>query len=198
MFCHEELVGSLEMLRKFSLRLTGNVPDGEDLLQSTILRALEKKHLFEPGTNLASWMSRIMFNLFVSQYRRRVKFETKYDPEEFIEKRSVNAAQEAIVEVSEVEQAMTRLSPDQRNILTLICAQGHKYEETASILGVPVGTVRSRLARARGNLQAIMEQPIPKAKKNPALKRASVHGAPVMPAEPAPGAAPTATPSRAA
>ncbi len=159
MFDNKELIENMDSLRRFAMRLTGNVPDGEDLLHSAILRALEKKHLFEPGSNLMGWTSKIMFNIFVSQYRRKTKFETKFDPESFIEKETVNAHQETIMEALEVTEAMKSLSVDQRQILVMVCAEGRKYEEVAANLNIPVGTVRSRLARARSNLQEIMDSP---------------------------------------
>lgn len=159
MFDNQELLQHLDSLRRFAMRLTGNVPDGEDLLHSTVLRALEKKELFDSGSNLLGWTSKIMFNIFVSQYRRKTKFETKFDPESFIEKESVNATQDTYMEVLQVSEAMNELSEDQRNILVMVCAQGMKYEDVATTLDIPVGTVRSRLARARANLQTVMERP---------------------------------------
>jgi RNA polymerase sigma-70 factor (ECF subfamily) len=157
MFDNSELVKNMDGLKKFALRLTGNVADGEDLLHSTILRALEKRHLFEDNSNFMGWSSKIMFNIFVSQYRRKTKFETKFDPESFIEKESVGAVQETMVEASEVAEAINSLSPNQRQILVMVCAEGRKYEEVAAQLDIPVGTVRSRLARARASLQEIMD-----------------------------------------
>ncbi len=167
MFENRELIENMDSLRKFAMRLAGNVPDGEDLLQSTILRALEKKDMFEKDSNLLGWMSKIMFNIFVSQYRRKTKFETKFDPENFIEKESVAATQETMMAVSEVTRAMSTLPPNQRQILVLVCAEGQKYEEVAASLNIPIGTVRSRLARARCNLQAIMEQKSPCTQQTP-------------------------------
>ncbi len=171
MFENGELVENLDVLRRFAMRLTGNVSDGEDLLHSTVLRAIEKKALFEPGSNLLGWASKIMFNIFVSQYRRKTKFETKFDPDSFLEKESVAAAQETIMEVSEVAEAMNQLSSDHRQILIMICAEGQKYEEVAKSLNIPVGTVRSRLARARNNLHLVMERPTPETRFLPAVAR---------------------------
>ena len=84
MFKQEELVHEMGNLRKFALRLTRNVHEAEDLVQSTLLRALEKKDYFQENTNLFSWTSKIMFNLFVTGYRRKKKFESQYDPEPHI------------------------------------------------------------------------------------------------------------------
>lgn len=157
MFDNKELVENLDSLRKFALRLTGNISDAEDLLHSVVLRAIEKKALFEPGSNLLAWTSKIMFNTFATQYRRKVRFETKGDPDDVIEKESIEAVQETSLQVAEMMDAMKCLSHDQQEILILAGAKGQKYEEVARTLDIPVGTVRSRLARARSNLQAAIE-----------------------------------------
>lgn len=158
MFQQRELVENMECLRKFAIRLTGNVTDAEDLVQATVLRALEKKHLFQTGTDLLKWTSKIMFNLFVTDYRRKTKFETQYDPESVIERQSIDASQERELELARVREAMKQLSPEHRKILILVCIKGLKYKEVSNFLSIPVGTVRSRLARARDNLQYIMEK----------------------------------------
>jgi len=158
MFQQIELVENIECLRKFAIRLTGNMTDAEDLVQATVLRALEKKHLFQTGTDLLKWTSKIMFNLFVTDYRRKTKFETQYDPESIIERQSIDATQERELELSRVREAMKQLSPEHRKILVLVCIKGLKYKEVSNYLHIPVGTVRSRLARARDNLQYIMEK----------------------------------------
>jgi RNA polymerase sigma-70 factor (ECF subfamily) len=157
MFTQTALVGEMDSLKKFALRLTGNMVEADDLLQSTILRAMEKKDYFQPGTDLFKWMSKIMFNLFVSTYRRKKKFETRYDPEGYLEKASVDPAQEAKVELRLVREAMKKLSGEHQEILMLVCVKGMRYQEVAGMLDIPVGTVRSRLSRAREHLQAIMD-----------------------------------------
>lgn len=153
------LVQEMSHLRKFALRLTQSQAEAEDLLQSTLLRAIEKKHLFENGTDVFKWTSKIMFNLFVSDYRRRTKFETRYDPETFIERESVDASNETKVELAEVQEAMDRLSEDHRDVLVMVCVKGMQYQEVAEVLNIPLGTVRSRLSRAREQLQALLDTP---------------------------------------
>ena len=159
MFTHTDLIAETDCLRKFALRLTGNKADADDLLQSTFLRVLEKSTYFETGTSLRKWSSKIMFNIFVTNYRRKTKFETQYDPEPYIQAMSVDAIQEDKSELSAVGTAMGLLSDDHREILTLICIQDKSYQEVSEALSIPVGTVRSRLSRARERLQAIMDNP---------------------------------------
>lgn len=159
MFDNKELIEEMGDLRRFALRLTGTVFDAEDLLQATILRAIEKKHLFQTDTDLNRWSSKIMFNLFVSSYRRKTKFETKYDPESYLETLTTEGAQEHAAALNQVEEAMHRLSPEHREILVLISVKGLRYQEASEVLDLPVGTVRSRLSRARECLQAQLSTP---------------------------------------
>jgi RNA polymerase sigma-70 factor (ECF subfamily) len=159
MFKHEALVHEMPNLRKFALRLTRNVHEAEDLVQSTLLRAIEKQALFEENTNLFSWTSKIMFNLFVTGYRRKKKFESQYDPEPHIMASAVDAPQENTVDLALVRTAMQRLSKEHREMLILVCIKGMRYEEVSEFLQIPVGTVRSRLSRARSALQQLMDHP---------------------------------------
>jgi RNA polymerase sigma-70 factor (ECF subfamily) len=156
MFTQNALVSETPRLNKFALRLTRNKSDADDLLQSTCLRALEKVDCFEDGTNLFGWTSKIMFNLFVSGYRRRTKHEVCFDPESHLENISVCATQELGAELVNVKRALLQLTSDHRRILVMICVNGLRYEEVAQTLKIPVGTVRSRLSRARRQMQVIL------------------------------------------
>ncbi len=157
MFNNTDLLNENEKLFKFACKLTRNQSDADDLLQSTLLRAMEKGHLFEEGTNLFSWTSKIMYNLFVSAYRRRTKFETQYDPENYIERECVEASQEVKMELNEVNAAMQKISADHKEILVMVCVKGMQYSEVSEVLQIPVGTVRSRLSRAREALTVEMQ-----------------------------------------
>lgn len=156
MFTQQALVKEMGNLKKFALRLTRNASEAEDLLQSTMLRALEKKDYFQEETNLFSWTSKIMFNLFVSQYRHKKKFDTQYDPEPYIAQVSVEPSQEASVDLATVRESMKLLSREHREMLVLVCIKGMRYEEVSEMLQIPVGTVRSRLSRARSQLQDLL------------------------------------------
>lgn len=178
MFKHEALVHEMPNLRKFALRLTRNVHEAEDLVQSTLLRAIEKQELFEENTNLFSWTSKIMFNLFVTGYRRKKKFESQYDPEPHIMASAVDAPQENTVDLALVRTAMQRLSKEHREMLVLVCIKGLRYEEVSEFLQIPVGTVRSRLSRARSALQQLMDHPFAKeAMPTAAVPRGRIHTA---------------------
>ncbi|WP_305906480.1 sigma-70 family RNA polymerase sigma factor [Methylomarinum sp. Ch1-1] len=153
MFQSQELVNEIDGLHKFALRLTNNSHEAEDLLQSTLLRALEKKYLFENGSNLFKWSSKIMFNIFASRYRRKARFESQLDPEPVIERQNSSANQYDRVQCLEIGEVMKKMSQEHRQVLLSICVKGLKYKTVANQLNVPVGTIRSRLARARKQLQ---------------------------------------------
>ena len=157
MFEQKALVSEMANLNRFALRLTRNTSDAEDLVQATMLRALEKSDYFEEGTNLFSWTSKIMFNIFASQYRRKKKFETQYDPMPYLEAASVAPQQEAVTDLAKVKETMKLLSKEHREMLTYVCIRGLRYEEVSEILQIPVGTVRSRLSRARKQLADLLE-----------------------------------------
>lgn len=153
MFSHQEMLEQIPNLKRFAFKLSRNSHDAEDLLHSTIERALEKKDYFKAGTDFFKWSSKIMYNMFVSQYRRKVKFESKYDPEPYIEKQISAPKQSGRVKIREVEDAMKYLTEQHQEILILVCVKGMKYKEVARVLDIPVGTVRSRLSRARQQLE---------------------------------------------
>ncbi len=161
MFTQTALIAETGKLQRFSMKLTKNKSNADDLFQSTCLRAIEKAHYFQEGSNLFSWTSKIMFNIFVSNYRRTAKFEIQYDPELVLQKQTLSPEQEINLEFSNVKRAMMKLSPDHRNILMLICVKGLRYQEVSWVLKIPVGTVRSRLSRAREQLQTEIDSVLP-------------------------------------
>lgn len=162
MFNPSSLINEMPQLYRFALRLTRNNSDADDLLQSTVLRALEKKHLFTEGTSLFKWCSKIMFNLFATDYRHKIRFETQYDPAIYAETEAIEPTQDDIVDLENVRTAIHNLSTDHQQILTLVCMRDMRYEEVSQQLQIPVGTVRSRLSRARENLQVILNTPLPR------------------------------------
>lgn len=157
MFDNQELITEMSGLRKFAHRLTRNNHDAEDLLQYTLLRAIEKKHLFQEKTDLFKWTSKIMYNQFVSDYRRKAKYETKFDPESYLETASIDPPQDGQAQFNAVKKVMKLLPYKHQEILVMICVQDLSYLETSDFLKIPIGTVRSRLSRARVNLQRLLE-----------------------------------------
>ena len=156
-FQSQEIVDEMDKLKKFAYKLCRNKHDAEDLLQATVLKAIEKKHMFKEGTNLFSWSSKIMYNDFVSAYRRKVKFESKYDAEDLIKNKSVKPRQEKRALYRRVSESMSALNKKHREVLDMVCIQGMRYKDVAVKLDIPIGTVRSRLSRAREQLKADMD-----------------------------------------
>jgi len=151
-----QMAALLPRLRRFALSLTANGGDADDLVQDTVERALRNLHQWQQGTRLDSWMFRIAQNLWIDQMRaRRVRAVAAYDPEA-AEKVAVDGARdaEARLTFADTVKALQDLPEDQRVIVGLILVDGMSYREAADVLNVPMGTVTSRLARARMALAA--------------------------------------------
>jgi RNA polymerase sigma-70 factor (ECF subfamily) len=151
----DELLAAVPFMRAFGRTLTGDVEQAEDLAQETLLQAWRCRSQFRPGTNLRAWLSTILRNRFYSTQRRR-KWRAEYDQE--IIERTLVAPDDpsANVELEDVRRALAMLPDFQREALILVGAGGMAYEEVAAIMGCPVGTVKSRVRRARDELQSIL------------------------------------------
>jgi RNA polymerase sigma-70 factor (ECF subfamily) len=155
------MVAVLPRLRRFAYALTGNTEQGDDLVQDACLRALSRIDLWQPGTRLDSWMYRIAQNIWLDRLRANKVRGEVVDIEEVA---AVPGPDGRVVAESEltlqaVAAAMARLPAEQRAMVALVCVEGASYKEAAEIAGVPVGTVMSRLARARRTLHAMLNQP---------------------------------------
>jgi RNA polymerase sigma-70 factor (ECF subfamily) len=150
-----ELLAAVPFMRAFGRTLTGDVEQAEDLAQETLLQAWRCRDQFRPGTNLRAWLSTILRNRFYSSQRRR-KWRAEYDQE--IIERTLIAPDDpsANVELEDVRRALCMLPDFQREALILVGAGGLAYEEVAQIMGCPVGTVKSRVRRARDELQSLL------------------------------------------
>jgi RNA polymerase sigma-70 factor, ECF subfamily len=153
----EQVVEQYEYLFRFAQKLTGgNRSLSQDLVQDTVIRAFEKQTLFAPGTQLDSWLYRILQNRFRDVWRAEVKVRDPIEFSELEEERlelSVAAKQEQIAYYGQVAHKIRTLPGDQRNVMICVCIQELSYKETAERLGIPIGTVMSRLARARRSIQ---------------------------------------------
>ncbi|MBB4255730.1 sigma-70 family RNA polymerase sigma factor [Rhizobium sp. BK008] len=149
-----EIVELTPRLRAFARRFLRSDDDIDDLVQETLVKALNSLHLYHPGTSLKSWLFTILRNTFCTDYRRR-----KREPvgtEAAVEQLSVAPAQEWALREREVQRALTRLSDDMRRALTLVAA-GASYEDAARICGCRLGTLKSRVNRARQSLSLLLE-----------------------------------------
>lgn len=150
-----ELTAAIPHLRAYGRSLTGDMDRADDLVQDTMLKAWASRDRFAAGTSMKAWTFVILRNVFLSQMRRQ-KFHGDYD--EIAAERLLVAAplQEEATHVADIQRALLELSPDQREALILVGAGGMSYEEAARICEVAVGTMKSRVSRARTALEAIM------------------------------------------
>jgi len=154
----DQLVAVLPRLRRFARGLTGSAADADDLVQAACERALAREHQFQEGTRFDSWMFRIVQTIWIDQIRSRDV--RKEEPEEEAERMGSDEPVrrvEARLALAEVRDALKELPPDQRVALLLVTVDGLSYKEAAAVAEVPVGTIMSRLARARVALQAKLE-----------------------------------------
>jgi RNA polymerase sigma-70 factor (ECF subfamily) len=150
----DQLIAVLPRLRRFARGLAGSASEADDLVQAACERALARSHQFQEGTRFDSWMFRIVQTIWIDQLRaREVRKEDGDVPEERLGTDAPVRSIEARLALAEVRLAVERLPPDQRMTLMLVTVEGLSYREAAAVAGVPVGTIMSRLARARIALQ---------------------------------------------
>jgi RNA polymerase sigma-70 factor (ECF subfamily) len=151
-----ELLGLVPFLRAFARSLTGNPEAADDLAQETLVKAWQSRASFIPGTNLKAWLFTILRNQFYSD-RRRAWRQAPWDQD--AAERSPGGSEDQIysAELSDTVRALRRLSDEQREALILVGAGGFSYEDAAAICKCAVGTVKSRVARARKTLIDILD-----------------------------------------
>jgi RNA polymerase sigma-70 factor (ECF subfamily) len=155
-----ELVALIPHMRAFARSMCGDFSHAEDLAQEAVLKAWQSRGSFTPGTNMKAWTFMILRNQFYSEKRRSWR-QQPLDQE--VAERTIVASDDpsAALELSDLRHAMQLLPADMREALILIGAGGFSYEEAADILGTVVGTVKSRVSRARDRLAAILYEGLP-------------------------------------
>jgi RNA polymerase sigma factor (sigma-70 family) len=143
-------------LRRFAIGLSGNLSDGDDLCQMTIERALANRSRWEEGMRLDSWMYRIMRNIWIDEGRKATRRMQTFVAEKAGAGIGGDGAQEAAVELNNVDRAMQTLPKDQREAVLLVMVEGYSYKEAADIVGCPVGTLNSRIVRGRDALMVAL------------------------------------------
>ncbi|WP_262269127.1 sigma-70 family RNA polymerase sigma factor [Microvirga yunnanensis] len=152
----QEMLGAIPHLRAFAISLTGNVTQADDLVQTALLRGLEYIDKYQPGTNMQAWLFTILRNLFYTE-RRRKRREVE-DPDGLMAGNlAVLPGQGAHLDFADMQAALAKLSVEQREALLLVAAEGVSYEEAAQICGTNIGTIKSRVNRARTRLAELME-----------------------------------------
>ena len=151
----EVMLQAVPSLRAFAISLCGNVDRADDLVQETLLRAWANLNSFEPGTNMSAWLFTILRNLFRSEYRKRRR-EVEDPDGSYAETLKSHPEQSSRLEFNEFKAALSKLPQDQREALILVGASGFSYEEAASICECAVGTIKSRVNRARNRLADLL------------------------------------------
>ncbi len=154
----EQLAALLPRLRRFGRTLARHREDADDLVQIALERALTRTDQWQPGTRLDSWMFRIMQNAWIDETRARERRGQTFVAEEEGEHVGVSTT-DAQIDAIAVRKAVAQLNDDQRAVVGLVLVEGLPYKEAAEVLGVPIGTLTSRLARARETLQTLLEGP---------------------------------------
>ena len=150
-----EIVELLPRLRRFGRTVTRHREDADDLVQIAVERALTRADQWQPGTRLDSWIFRIMQNAWIDEVRARQRRDLTFVPEELGEQVGVSTT-DAQIDAIAVRKAVAQLNEDQRSVVGLVLIEGLPYKEAAEVLDIPIGTLTSRLARAREALQAIL------------------------------------------
>ncbi len=158
----DQLRALIPRLRRFGQALTGSKDDGDDLLQDAVEKALSRQDQFASGTRLDSWIYRIMQTTWIDTKRtegRRLRIVEPLSESLSVAGEDGRRSFDAKVNLARAREMMARLHHDERAVLALVAIEGLSYREAASVLDIPIGTVMSRLARARTRLVALMETP---------------------------------------
>ena len=150
------LEAQLPRLRRYARALTRDPSRADDLVQDTLVRALAKQHLYQDGTNLRAWLFTIMHNQHVNNIRRNIQEGNSLDVDTAAAHLVAITDPTASRQLRELDEAIGKLAIEQRQVILLIGLEGMSYEEAATILDVPIGTVRSRLSRGREALRRLM------------------------------------------
>ncbi len=146
----------LPRLRRYARALTGDRARADDLVQDTLERALIKFHLWRPGSDLRAWLFTIMHNLHVNNLRRQANFPADELDEDHSRSVGDAARGDDVFEIRDLQAMLLRLPEEQRQVLLMVGLEQMTYEEAAGVLGVPIGTVMSRLSRGRERLRSLL------------------------------------------
>jgi RNA polymerase sigma-70 factor, ECF subfamily len=151
----DQMLSAVPSLRAFAISLSGNIDRADDLVQETLMRAIANIDSFQPGTNMSAWLFTILRNLFRSEYRKRRR-EVEDTDGSYADSLKSHPEQNSRLEFKEFRAALDKLPPDQREALILVGASGFSYEEAAAICECAVGTIKSRVNRARTRLADLL------------------------------------------
>lgn len=156
---------NIPSLRRYAWSLLRNKSDADDLVQDCLVRALDNMDSLRAGSDMRPWLFAIMHNIFASRWRR-IRNRARLLAEQAEPEAIIAAPQQASAEMRDVLRGLDTLPEEQREIILLVAVEGFQYEEVASMLGIPIGTVMSRLSRARDRLsQFVQGQERPKLRR---------------------------------
>jgi RNA polymerase sigma-70 factor (ECF subfamily) len=155
---HQLIEQQIPRLRRYARALTRNRERADDLVQDTIARALIKEQFWQTGTNLRAWLFTIMHNQNVNNIRRDARDAGIVGMDQISTAPSAATDPTASRQIFELERALGELALDQRQVILLVGLEGMSYEDTAQILNIPIGTVRSRLSRGREGLRKLLDK----------------------------------------
>lgn len=147
-----QLQHQIPALRRYARSLLHNASQADDLVQDSLIRALERRHLWQPDSDLRAWLFTMMHNLFVNQVR---KLQRQPIPVTLVDEleSDTQAAPDQVARNQQLQRQMARLPFAQREVLALVALEGFGYQQVADILDIPIGTVMSRLNRARESMR---------------------------------------------
>lgn len=156
-----EIEDEIPRLRRYARYLCRDADRADELVQDCLVKAIDKIGSFEPGTHRRAWLFTILRNQFLNDMRRSRRHQADSTLDASDEALAVAAPQPSALMMADIRDAFLALSDGHREVLTLVAIEGMAYEEAASVLDVPVGTVRSRLSRARETLRRVLEPDTP-------------------------------------
>jgi RNA polymerase sigma-70 factor (ECF subfamily) len=154
---HRLIEQQIPRLRRYARALTRDRDRADDLVQDTLGRALAKEQFWQPGTNIRAWLFTIMHNQNVNNVRRYIRDSAELDIEQISPTLTATTDPTVTRKMFELERALAQLPLEQHQVILLVGLEGMSYEDTAGILTIPVGTVRSRLSRARDALRKLLD-----------------------------------------
>jgi RNA polymerase sigma-70 factor (ECF subfamily) len=171
---HRDIEAEIPRLRRYARALVRDVGAADDLVQDCLARALSRLHLWQEGTNLRAWLFTILHNQHVNRIRESIRAGTPVELSEAGSLLSQPANQDGCLELRDLERALARLPEEQRAVILLVGLEGMRYEHAGAVLGIPTGTVRSRLSRGRRLAPPDGWRPLrrPRPTRGPSQKRA--------------------------
>jgi RNA polymerase sigma-70 factor, ECF subfamily len=152
---HTAMLEAIPKLRRFAMKLCRNADQVDDLVQETLVRGCEYINSFQPGTNMTAWLTTILRNQFYLDCRRR-QYRAVEPLDDYANILALPPPQEVSAEFANLRVALTALEPEEREALILILSSGYSYDESAKICDCPVGTVKSRVHRARAKVGKLL------------------------------------------